>query len=197
MIGFSRRAFLALPVLLAACGDEEPAETANSFPPLRFDYLPPIPLNVASIDIQQRFVPAGIPPDVSPQDPVQPVDALKAMAHDRLQALGTTNKAVFAIIDATLSRMDEVIRGTMTVSLTLYDSDGAQSGYATATVERSHTGEDSDIRSTLYEFTKTMMNDMNVEFEYQIRKNLKDWLATPSAPDTPVEAAPLDRPAGH
>ena len=28
---------------------------------------------------------------------------------------------------------------------------------------------------SLYDMTKTMMNDMNVEFEYQIRHNLKDW----------------------
>jgi hypothetical protein len=34
---------------------------------------------------------------------------------------------------------------------------------------------------------------MNVEFEYQIRHNLKDWLTTSAAPDTPVQQAPLDQ----
>ena len=37
-----------------------------------------------------------------------------------------------------------------------------------------------------------MMNDMNVEFEYQIRRNLKAWLTTSTAPAAPVEQAPLD-----
>jgi hypothetical protein len=191
----SRRAALALPLLLAACGgDDEAPERPNAFPPLRYDYLPPIQLNVAAIDIQQRFIPAGIPPDVSSSDPVQPVDALKAMAHDRLQALGTTNKAVFAITDATLSRVNDTIRGSMSVSLTIYNADNAQSGYATANVERTHTGRDGDLAQTLYDMTKSMMDDMNVEFEYQVRQNLKDWLTTATAPDVPVEDTPLNQP---
>ncbi len=197
MIVVSRRAILALTLFLAACGDDEPPETANTFPALRYDYLPPMQLNVSSIDVQQRFVPSGVPPDVSASDPVQPVDALKAMANDRLQALGTTNKAVFAITDATLSRMNDVIRGTMTVSLTIYDADNQQIGYATATVERSYTGEATDLRQTLYDMTKRMMDAMNVEFEYQIRRNLKNWLTSATAPDTPVEQAPLARPGSR
>ncbi|HET6609147.1 MAG TPA: hypothetical protein VFG62_20910 [Rhodopila sp.] len=194
MTSLSRRAILALPLLLAACGDDEAPDAPNAFPPLRYDYLPPIQLNVASIDVQQRFIPAGVPPDVSSSDPVQPVEALKAMAHDRLQALGTTNKAVFAITDATLSRVNDSIRGSMSVSLTIYNPDNAQAGYATASVERTHAGLDGSLAQTLYAMTKTMMDDMNVEFEYQIRQNLKDWVTTATAPDVPVEDTPLDRP---
>jgi len=96
----SRRFVLLLPLALATCGeDEEPV-----FEPLRYNYLPPIQLNVASIDVQQRFIPSGIDPDVSGRDPAPPVDALKAMGNDRLQAFGTANKAVFAILDASLTR---------------------------------------------------------------------------------------------
>jgi hypothetical protein len=40
--------------------------------------------------------------------------------------------------------------------------------------------------------TKSMMNDMNVEFEFQIHRNLKSWLTAAVAPDTPVQQAPLD-----
>ena len=39
-----------------------------------------------------------------------------------------------------------------------------------------------------------MMADMNVEFEYQIRRNLKSWLLASAAPDVPVEQTPLDQP---
>ena len=38
------------------------------------------------------------------------------------------------------------------------------------------------------------MSDMNIEFEYQIRKSLKPWLTSDAAPPTPVEQAPLDQP---
>lgn len=192
MTWLSRRAILAVPLLLAACGGDDSSESANTFPPLRFDYLPPIQLNVASIEIQQQFVPSGLPPDVTGSDPVAPIDALKAMANDRLQSLGTANKAVFAIQNASLTREDDVIRGTFSVSLTIYDSDNAQQGYAVATVDRSHSGDIDDLGKALYEFTKALMKDMNVEFEYQVRRNLKDWLATSAAPDTPVQQAPLD-----
>ena len=94
----TRRVTLLLPLILAACGSEE----EQVFEPLRYNYLPPIQLNVASIAVEQRFVPSGVEPDVSYQDPVPPIEALKAMASDRLQAFGITNKAVFAIVDASL-----------------------------------------------------------------------------------------------
>jgi hypothetical protein len=187
----TRRFVLLLPLAIAGCGGA--AQTV--FEPLRYNYLPPIQLNVASIAVEQRFVPAGVPPDVSNEDPAPPVDALKSMGKDRLQAFGTVNKAVFAILDASLTRSGDVLIGSMAVSLTILDNSGSQLGFAEARVQSRHTGQLDNIRPVLYDMTKTMMNDMNVEFEYQIRHNLKDWLTTAAAPDTPVEQAPLDRQA--
>jgi hypothetical protein len=187
----TRRFVLLLPLFLAACGGgEEPV-----FEPLRYNYLPPIQLNVASITIEQRFVPSGVAPDVSDRDPEPPVDALKAMANDRLQAFGTANKAVFAILDASLTREDSEITGSMSVSLTILDDNGTQLGFAQAQVQGRHSGSIDDLRVVLYDLTKSMMSDMNVEFEFQIRHNLKNWLTTSAAPDTPVEQTPLEQPA--
>jgi hypothetical protein len=152
-------------------------------------------LNAATIEVQQRFIPAGVSPDVSRSDPASPVDALREMAGDRLQAFGTANKAVFAILDASMTQVNDVIRGSMTVSLTIDDNDGTQRGFAEAHVDRSHTGRVDDLRQTLYDMTRGMMDDMNVEFEYQVRKNLKDWLVAPAAPDQPVQQTPLDQPS--
>ena len=186
----TRRFVLLLPLALVACGGDE--ETV--FEPLRYNYLPPIQLNVASIEIEQRFVPAGEPPDVSGQDPTPPMEVLKTMASDRLQAFGTANKAVFAVQDASLTRDDDAVIGSMAVSLTILDNNGTQVGIAEARVQSHHSGELDHIRPVLYDMTKSMMNDMNVEFEYQIRHNLKDWLTTGAAPAAPVEQAPLDQP---
>jgi len=183
----SRRFVLLLPVALAACGEEE----QTVYDPLRYNYLPPIQLNVASIDVQQRFIPAGVPPDVSGLDPAPPIDTLKAMANDRLQAFGTANRAVFAILDASMAREDDVVTGSFAVSLTILDDSGAQLGFAEARVQSRHTGQIDNIRGVLYDMTKAMMSDMNVEFEYQIRKNLKSWLTSDVAPPTPVEQTPL------
>jgi hypothetical protein len=188
--GFLTRRFaLLLPLVLAACGSQEDDQT---YEPLRFNYLPPIQLNVAAIQVEQRFVPSGVAPDVSGEDPAPPIAALRAMANDRLQAFGTANRAVFAILDATLARDGDVLRGTFAVSLTIYGDDGNQLGFAEARVESRHSGRIDDLRSVLYDMTKSMMSDMNVEFEYQIHRNLKNWLTTAVAPDTPVQQAPLD-----
>jgi hypothetical protein len=186
----TRRVTLLLPLILAACGSEE----EQVFEPLRYNYLPPIQLNVASIAVEQRFVPSGVEPDVSYQDPVPPIEALKAMASDRLQAFGITNKAVFAIVDASLVRENDAVTGSFAVSLTILDDSGTQLGFAEARVQSRHTGRIGEMRPVLYDMTKAMMSDMNVEFEYQIRHNLKNYLTDAAAPDTPVEQAPLEQP---
>ncbi len=186
----TRRDALLLPLALAACSEPEPA-----YEPLRYSYLPPIQLNVATIDVEQRFVPAGVPPDVAAQDPAPPVDALRAMASDRLQTFGTSGRAVFAILDAALTKEADVIRGAMAVSLTVYAPDGTQGGFAEARVEQVRSGQIDRLRPLLYDITKTMMDNMNVEFEYQVRRNLRAWLTSAAAPDTPVEQKPLDLPA--
>jgi len=182
----TRRHALLVPLALFGCG-APPAV----FAPLHYDYLPPIQLNVATVEVDQRFNPSGVPPDVTAQDPAPPVAALRAMATGRLQAFGVTGRAVFAILDASLTREGNDIAATMAVSLTIYGADEAQAGFAEARVQHNQSGDINDLRKTLYDITKTMMDNMNVEFEYQVRQNLSAWLTTPAAPDTPVEQTPL------
>jgi hypothetical protein len=189
-LSMTRRCLLLMPLAMTSCGSEpEPV-----FEPLNYSYLPPIPLNVATISIEQRFIPAGVAPDVSNQDPVPPIEALKAMANARLRAFGTANTAIFAILDASLTRDRDVVQGKMAVSLTIRDDSGEQLGFAEARVQSRHSSSLSDLRTVLYDMTKSMMTDMNIEFEYQIRRSLKAYLALSVAPDTPVEQAPLDQP---
>lgn len=189
--GLTRRASLLLPFLLAACGGEEEPQ---SYPALRYSYLPPIRLNVATVEIQQRFIPSGVSPDVTQIAPVRPGDALRAMAEDRLQAFGTSGRAVFSILDASLVRHRDVIDGALAVRLDIYDADNARVGYAEARVTRQHSGDPDPIRKTLYEMVKAMMDSMNVEFEYQVRRVLRSWVTTGTAAETPVEQTPLGAP---
>ncbi|HEY1935361.1 MAG TPA: hypothetical protein VGG99_25420 [Acetobacteraceae bacterium] len=184
--GLTRRASLLLPFILAACGGER-----QDFPTLRYTYLPPFRLNVATIQIDQRFVPSGIPPDVSQIDPDPPVDALRQMGQDRLVAVGTVDTAVFSITNASLTKQDDVITGQMTVDLSIIGPDGERLGFAEAQVSRQHTGHIDDLRATLYDMTKAMMDAMNVEFQFQLQRNLPQWLVTTSAVPPPVQAQPL------
>ena len=161
------------------------------FPPLRYDYLTPLRLNVAAIQVEQRFMPSGVPPDVSQYDPVPPLTALRAMAEDRLQAMGSSDRAVFVIQDATLMRRGDTLSGQFTVELDIYTTPTTRAAYAQASVSGTFSGDLDDLRGRLYEMTKDLMDRMNVEFEYQVRRSLGTWLLPEGAPEAPVQQQPL------
>lgn len=188
----TRRLCFLLPLALAACGGEP-----KSYPPLRYGYLTQIRLNVADVEVQQRFVASGIAPDVSNMDPIRPTDALKAMAQDRLQPFGASGHAVFVIQDASLIKEGDRITGVMDVVLNIILPDGQRGGFAEARVTQRHTGRIDELRDVLYDMTKSMMDDMNVELEYQIRHNLRDWLVSEDAAPMAVQQAPLDQGPGQ
>ena len=183
----TRRSSLLLPWLVAACGGGE----ERDFPPLHYNYLTPLRLNVATIQIEQRFVPAGAPPDVSQIDPMPPVQALRNMAADRLQALGAAGQGVFVILQASLIRTNHTITANFAVELDIYTSPQVRAGFANASVTGSYTGDIDDMPWQLYDMTKSLMDRMNVEFEYQVRRSLAGWLLPAGAPPAAVQQQPL------
>ena len=183
----TRRASLLPLLLLAGCGGGE----KRDYPPLRYDYLTPLGLNVATVRIEQRFVPSGAAPDVSQFDPAPPLRALRAMAEDRLQALGSAGQAVFLIRDASLLRRGDTLSGNLVVELGIYTAPNARAGYAQASVSGRFTGDLDDLPGRLYDMTKSLMDRMNVEFEYQVRHALGPWLLAAGAARAPVEQQPL------
>jgi len=185
----SRRSSMLLPLALAACGGEPP-----DYPPLRYNYLPPIRLNVASVSVRPDYVPSGVAPDLSPLAPVQPVDALRQMAQDRLQPFGAAGQAVFVIQNASLLRDGDTITGTFAVRLDVYTSGNTRVGYAEARVAHSHSGHVDDIHQLLYDMTKQLMDEMNVQFEYQVVHSLRDWVAPVGGGPAPVQQQPLGAP---
>jgi hypothetical protein len=192
--GLRRRATLLLPLVLTTCAREEQPASPASFEPLRFDYLTPIGLNVASVLIEQRFVPGAA--DLGRYDPVQPVQALRQMAEDRLHALGASGRAVFVILDASIVRNGGSYIGSLAAGLDLYASDNTRAGFAEARASRTRTIDDGPIGPALYEMTKRLMDAMNVEFEYQVRRSLREWLvAAPASAPAPVEEQALPPPS--
>jgi hypothetical protein len=182
-------AVAAVLLALAACSSAPP----RVYAPLHYDYLTPLRLNVASVTVESRFVPGG-PNDLNPQDPAPLVPTLTAMAQDRLQAVGSTGRAVFVIKDASLSRVGDGINASMDVELDVYAGGGTRAGFAEARVSRFRSGDGGDLQATLYDMTKQLMDAMNIEFEYQVRRSLKDWLAPSSAAPAPVQQQALPPP---
>lgn len=205
-VAMPRRAalrILAAPLLvapwLAACVEEPPPAT---YKPLDFAYLPKLRLDVASVDIEDSWSPGagGDGKHVEQQSPVQPLDALRRMGQDRVVASGSSGHATFVIDDASLSRMNDRYEADFAVHLDVSSGDGTRTGYAEARISRTMTIVDYSPEGTrrgLYDLVKAAMDDMNVEFEYQVRRSLKDWLqnTTGSAPEpAPVEQQTLDTP---
>ena len=194
----ARRSVLLLPLIVAACADDDTAPRSYALP--SYSFLTPIRLNVANLEIDDRTAPVG-GNSVEALVPIRPTDAIKQMANDRLVAAGTAGRAIFVIDQASLVRSRGGIDGVMAVHLDVYAGDGGErAGYAEARVarRRSSTDTDENARHVLYEFTLQMMNDMNVEFEFQVKRTLREWLqatAGSAPPPPPVRSETLAAPA--
>ncbi len=187
----ARRSLLLLPIIAAGCADTPPART--SFPPLTYGYLVPLRLNVATVE----QAPPPAPGPLDDINPAPPAQALLQMAQDRLSAGGSLGRAVFTIDDATITRTRDGLNGSLAVHLDVLTSEGTRAGFAEARVSRRADAIGSTLRAALYDMTAQMMQDMNVEFEFQVRQSLREWLQDPTtAPPPPaVEQQPLPSPS--
>ena len=192
-----RRSALLIVLAAAACrsGPDE-REASESFEPLTYEYLTPIRLNVATVDVGPLPTSSGAAEDMTALDPVRPADAMAQMAHDRLQALGTSGRAVLTIEDATILRRDDVLEGSFAVELDIYTSANDRAAFAEARVSgRRPVGEGESTREALYALTRELMAQLNVEVEFQVRRSLRDWLVeAPAAEPSPVQELPLPLP---
>ncbi len=186
----SRRAVLrvlslATPALLAACASHHPPTT---FAPLDFSYLPKLYLKVASLSIIDAWAPNPNSRERGFLAPTTPEEALKRMAEERLVAVGPSGKAEFVIEDASIVEHGPDYIGNFAVRLNILTGDGKRVGSAEARVYRTaNINDDSPagVRAELYTLVKEMMNDMNVEFEYEVRHALGSFLSSGLAPPPP------------
>ena len=174
-------------LLLAGCAER----VAPVFEPLDFDYLTKIKLDVASVDIDDGWVPSGGAQQVGHLAPTRPTVALRNMAATRLLPGGSQGRAVFTIEDASIIRQRGTYVGRFAVRLDLFTADNQPNGTVSAQVDgRRPVSDDDDIsvRTDLDALVTRMMGGMNVEFEFQLRQALKAQLQTTS-PDAPTPGA--------
>lgn len=195
-----RRALLLAPVVLAACAAEtDPAP----LPPLveGYAHLTPLRLNVREIAITLPEV--GPARRVDPPAPLDPLAEMERMARERLFAAGLSGRARLAIEAASLSRRPLTEAGFFTpateqVSCVLRcrlevfrGTENEPAGFAAAEVRRMATGpRDGSEARRAAETVRRAMEDMNVELEFQIRRNLGAFLVTGAAGPA-VQAEPL------
>ena len=193
-------ACLSAPFLLVGCSSDE--GVPQTYPPLRYTYLAPISLNVASIQTEVAYAPSPGGTNLDAMSPEQPVQAVQQMIQDRLVAGGASGTATVTINTASINRVGDTAVGNISVQVAVTSADGRQAGYTQASVTRTRTlpddTSDAALRAFLYTMTSDLVNAENVELEYQIRQHLAAWqvggtspiVGGPAAP-TPVQAEPL------
>ncbi len=187
---------LAVALLLAGCGGDAEAPPVVYEQP-SYGYLTKLRLNVAQVDIDDSWMPpAGPGPrHVESLSPVSPKAALRQMGQERVLAGGNSGRARYTIEDASIVAGPDRLDGSFAVRLDVAGAGDAPGGFAEARVVRSMTlGDSTDGgRATAYALVKQMMDDMNVEFEYQVRRSLKGALqiTDPVATPAPVESQDL------
>jgi hypothetical protein len=203
-----RRAFFALS-FLAGCANDQPAGPFVPPGPPSYGHLTPLRLRVGTLDLQEAGTGTAFLVDQSA--PLQPADVMLRMAQDRLSAGGGPGKARFLIQTASLTRegsasggvfspASETFRCVMRCQVEIVSSEDAILASATAEATRAVTGpvRDAVERAALAErAVKLAGQDLNVEFEFQLRRHLRDWLQSVAAPGgslpQPVERAALPR----
>jgi hypothetical protein len=183
-----RRTALLLPLLLAACSGDDLAQRTE-FPALHYDYLTPLRLNVATVDVPD----APPPGPLDAVNPAPPGQTLRRMALDRIGAGGATGRAVFVVDQASITQAGDGLSGVMAVHLDVLRPDGGRAAYAEARVTRQATlPRRAELPAALYDMTRAMMDDMNVELEFQARRSLHDWLQSAEAAPAPAPVQQQD-----
>jgi hypothetical protein len=176
---------------LAACGGPPPPPPVV-YKPLDYSYLPPITLRVATVNVSNDYVPDSGAATLLGQDPETPAAALQDVATRRLIGNGTPGTANFTIENASIEQVGGNLVGTLTARLDVQSADGRRNGFTEASVSHSETAPDSDAtpsdwQAALYGMTKQLMDLMNVQMQYQIQRNLGNWVVyAPDAAAAPV-----------
>jgi hypothetical protein len=185
--------FAAVAFLVAGCATE--VEKPGS-PRISFAHLQPISLNVARIEVENRYVSPATRPNVEHEFPVSPAAVASNWGRDRLRAVGQTGTARVivrraSVIEVPLKRSTGV-KGAFTrdqserydaiidMKVELRDGNGNVRVTAESTAKRSQSVSENvslnDREKVWFTLTESMMADLNTALENQIRIHMKEWI---------------------
>jgi hypothetical protein len=180
-------------VFLAGCATEV---QKPGFPQISFAHLQPISLNVARVEVENRYISPATRPNVEHEFPVSPAAAASNWGRDRLRAVGQTGTARVivrraSVVEVPLKRSSGV-KGAFTrdqserydaiidMVVELRDAQGNVRVTAESTAKRSRSVSENislnEREKVWFSITEMMMADLNTALENQIRIHMKDWL---------------------
>ena len=190
-----RRVFLSLALAGVAAGCATPDPTVR-FADLTFAGRPPIPLDVAQLDIVDEYRMPLADPNVEHRAPLAPGAAAERWARDVLRATGNSGRAVFRVTKGSLvatplpttggvkgwftvdqaERYDAAIEGR----IDLYGADGRRFGEAAAQATRYQTIAESaslnDRQRLWYTLVEATSRDFAVAMEQANRRELAGYI---------------------
>lgn len=185
--------FLAVVFLLTGCATEV---QKPGFSQISFAHLQPISLNVARIEVENRYVSPATRPNVEHEFPVSPAAVASNWGRDRLRAVGQSGVARVvvrraSVVEVPLKRttgvtgaftrdQSERYDAIIDMMVELRDADGNVRVTAESTAKRSRSVSENvsliEREKIWFEMTETMMSDLNTALENQVRIHMKEWI---------------------
>lgn len=178
---------------LTAC---ELAVPQDQYPPLTYKDLPPIKLDVASIEIETAYQSKSEPPNVELLFPVRPDQAAANWGRDRLVAAGQSRRLRYIVREASATEealetqtgvsgafttdQAERYKANLGLEIEILSDQGQIVGTVAVRSSRTITmPEDASIREreqVWYSLTKKLMADANGQLEATMNKALSNFI---------------------
>lgn len=191
-VNVSASLFLCI-TLIGGCLAEAPIQR---LPKITFSHLQAFRVDVAKIEVENRFRAPITAPHIEHLLPTSPTKAMEQWFKDRFQPVGTSGALRLVIEDARAIEkplhLDKSFKGQFTkqqsqlyemttqASLHIIDVDGNILDTAKAKAERSITTREdislNDRHKLWLETVSALMNDFNESIEPYIQSYLKNWL---------------------
>ncbi len=179
--------------LLGACASPAPTQR---LPDITFSHLQVYKVDVAKVEIENRYAAPLKAPHIVHLMPVAPDKVLEQWVKDRFQAVGRTGSLRLIIEDARATEtgltLDKSLKGRLTkqqskrydiavlATLHMRDGTGKTIGTARARAERSITAREdislNDREKLWFDTVNLLMTDFNKAMEVNIQSYLSRWL---------------------
>ncbi|MBT3661922.1 MAG: hypothetical protein HOA30_14735 [Rhodospirillaceae bacterium] len=188
----------ATPIILAATllGACETSPPTQRLPEITFSHMPAFNVDVAKIEIENRFASKLSAPHIEHLMPLAPAAAVEQWAKDRVKAVGRGGTLRMIIEDAsareTTLQKDTSFKGKLTkqqshrydmavrATLELKDDSGKVLAAAGANASRSITAREdvtlNEREKIWFETVDLLMKDFNREMEANTKNYLGQWL---------------------
>lgn len=190
------RILAALLLVAAAVAGCETQVVRPQFPDITFAHRPAIVLSVGTVTVETAYRAPLAAPNVEHLMAQPPAKVVERWARDRLEAGGSGGRALFTVLDGTVTetRLEtrKGLSGAFTTEqaerydaavearLEVYDGSGRRTGFATARADRSKTlAEDATVndRERLwYELAEQLAAAFDAEMEKNVRRHLGGWV---------------------